>query len=152
MMNMYDLAYMFASHTQQLMTMSTYVSTMGRYQQELTEEYGMTDRGMKVDPTMIDINYDTVIHDGTVDVGERTESWTTLFQILATQPAVGAGFDMVRVFKHLARMMGAKNVNDFVRRGGGVNVQMMQTQQVLNQAKAGNIVPIDQGLGGQGGA
>jgi len=151
MMNMYDLAYMFASHTQQLMTMPTYVSTMGRYQQELAEEYGQTDRGMKVDPTMIDINYDTVIHDGSVDVGERTESWTTLFQILATQPAVGAGFDMVRVFKHLARMMGAKNVNDFVRKGGGANVQMMQTQQVLNQVKQGNLVPVGQGMGGQGG-
>jgi hypothetical protein len=151
-MTMYDLAYMFASQTQQLMTQSVYVSTMGRYQQELQEEYGQSGKGMKVDPSMVDINYDTVVHDGSVDVGERTESWSALFQILASQPAVGVGFDMVRLFKHLARMMGAKNVNDFIRKGGGVDIKAMQTEEVLQQAKRGNLVPINQGLGGEGGS
>lgn len=116
------------------------------------EEYGQTDKGMKVDPSMIDINYDTVIHDGSIDVGERAESWATLFQILATQPAVGVGFDLVRVFKHLARMMGAKNVNEFVQKGGGATVTAMQTQSVLQQAKEGNLVPVGGGRGGPGGA
>ena len=102
---------------------------------------------MKVDPSQVDINYDTVIHDGTVEIGERAESWATLFQILASQPAVGSGFDMVRVFKHLARMLGAKNVNEFIQKGGGVNIRAMQTQEVLNQAKQGNLTPI----GGNGG-
>jgi len=151
MMSMYDLAYMFASHTQQLMTQSVYVSTMGRYQQELMEEYGQEGRGMKVDPSMIDINYDTVIHDGTVDVGERADAWTMLYQILAGNPAVGSGFDMVRIFKHLGRMMGAKNVNEFVQKGGGAKIQMMQTEEVLNKAKRGELAPIGGGMGGEGG-
>ncbi len=148
LMSMYDLAYMFASHTQQLMSQSTYVSTMGRYQQELMEEYGQTDKGMKVDPSQIDINYDVVIHDGTVDVGERADAWTMLYQVLAGNPAVGSGFDMVRVFKHLARMLGAKNINEFVQKGGGAKIQMMQTQEVMNGVKQGNLQPI----GGRGGA
>lgn len=148
MMSMYDLAYMFASQTQQLMTQSVYVSTMGRYQQELMEEYGHDERGMKVDPESIDINYDTLIHDGSVEVGERAEAWSSVFQILASQPAVGVGFDMVRVFKHLARMLGAKNVSEFVKKGGAVDIRTMQTEEVLQQAKKGNMVPINQGLGG----
>jgi hypothetical protein len=151
MMSMYDLAYMFASQTQQLMTQSTYVSTMGRYQQELTEEYGHQGKGMKVNPEDIDINYDTVIHDGSVDVGERADAWSTMFQILASQPAIGVGFDMIRVFKHIARMLGAKNVNDFIRKGGGVDIKTMQTEEVMQQVKRGNMVPVDQGLGGEGG-
>ena len=147
-MSMYDLAYMFASHTQQLMSQPIYVSTMGRYQQELMEEYGQTDKGMKVDPTQIDINYDVVIHDGTVNVGENADAWTMIYQVLAGNPAVGSGFDMVRIFKHLARMMGAKNVNEFVQKGGGAKIQMMQTQEVMNGVKQGNLQPI----GGRSGA
>jgi len=150
MMSMYDLAYMFASHTQQLMSQPTYVSTMGRYQQELMEEYGQTDKGMKVDPTQIDINYDVVIHDGTVDVGERADAWTMIYQVLAGNPSVGAGFDMVRIFKHLARMMGAKNVNEFVQKGGGAKIQMMQTQEVMNGIKQGNLQPIGGRSGTEG--
>ena len=149
LMSMYDLAYMFASHTQQLMSQFVYVSTMGRYQQELMEEYGQTDKGMKVDPTQIDINYDVVIHDGTVDIGERAESWTMLYQVLAGNPAVGSGFDMVRIFKHLARMLGAKNMNEFVQKGGGAKIQMMQTQEVMNGVKQGNLQPIG-GRGAEG--
>ncbi|MDI6785121.1 MAG: hypothetical protein QMD92_00270 [bacterium] len=150
LMTMYDLAYMIASQTQQLMSQSVFINTMGVHQQELIEEYGQN-RKMQVDPTKIDINYDIVVHDGTVDVGERADSWATLFQILSSQPAVGVGFDMVRVFKHLARMLGAKNVNEFVRKGGGVNIQTMQTEEVLQQANRGNLVPVGGELGGQGG-
>lgn len=156
LMTMYDLGYMFASHTQQLMSESVFINTMGRYQQELIEEYGEmlvknkqgTSGGMKVSPEMLDINYDTMIHDGTVDVGERAESWVQLFQVMSTNPAVGSGFDMIRVFKHLARLMGAKNVNEFIRKGGSAQIQTMQNQQVMSEVQKGNMVPINNELGG----
>ena len=51
-------------------------------------------------------------------------------------------FDMVRIFKHIARNAGAKNVNEFVRQGGGVNAQTQDQSQINSQVQQGNLVPI----------
>jgi len=142
-MSMYDLGYMHASHTQQFMTKELYVNTMGRHQQVLEEEYGFA-KGMKVSPDQLNINYDTMIHDGTVEVGERADAWIQVFQIMSTQPAIGQGFDMVRVFRHIARMLGAKNVNDFIQKGGAVKVQAAQDAQVQAEVAKGNMKPISE--------
>jgi hypothetical protein len=142
-MTMYDLGYMHASHTQQFMTHELYVNTMGRHQQTLEEEYDFK-RGMKVTPDQLNINYDVLIHDGTVEVGEHADAWIQIFQILATQPAIGQGFDMVRIFRHLARMLGAKNVNDFVQKGGAVKVKTAQDAEVQAEVNKGNMKPVSQ--------
>jgi hypothetical protein len=151
LMAMYDLGYMHASHTQQFMTTELYVSTMGQHQQVLEEEYGFK-KGMKVSPDQLNINYDTMIHDGTVEVGEHADSWIQLFQILSQQPAIGQGFDMVRVFRHIARLVGAKNVNDFIQKGGSVKVQTAQDSQVQAEVAKGNMKPVNQaGMNQSGG-
>ena len=147
MMMMQDMGYMMASQTQQLMTQEVYVSTMGRFQNELEEEYGFSG-DMKVTPDQLLIDYDCMVHDGTIDTGEWAEQWTQLFQIMATAPAIGAGFDMVRVFKHIARLMGAKNVNDFVMKGGGVKINMMQDALVQAEAAKGNMVSVEEAASG----
>lgn len=148
MMTLQDQGFMIASHTQQLLSRPTYVSITGRFQKELQEEYGI-EGGMKVEPFMLNINYDVIVHDGTVEMGERADSWVQLFQVLATQPAIGAGFDIVRIFKHIARMMGAKNINDFVKTGGALKISAMQDEVVKSQASQGELEPVG-GMGGQG--
>jgi hypothetical protein len=144
-MSMYDMGFIHASHTQQFQDNELYVSTMGRHQQMLEDIYGtkMT-KGMKVTPDQLNINYDVIVHDGTVELGEHADIWSQLFQILSTSPAIGQGFDMVRVFKHIARMIGAKNVDEFVRKGGSVAVSTAQDDLVRAEAEKGNIVPIEQ--------
>lgn len=142
-MTMQDLAYMFASHTQQLMEDDVYVSIAGHMEQELLEEYGWTNG--KVRPQDIMLNYDIVSHDGTIDTGEFAETWTELFRIMSQNPSVGSGFDIVRIFKHLARISGAKNINDFVRKGGSMQIKTMQDEQVRAEVEKGNLKPIEQG-------
>ena len=142
-MMMQDLAYMFASHTQQFMSQETYVNIKGRYEQELIEEFGMSE-GMKVTPWNLMINYDIVQNDGTTVSGDFADSWVQLYQILAGNPSVGQAFDMVRIFKHLARMMGAKNVNDFVIKGGSVRTRQLQDAEVMKEVEKGNMVPIEE--------
>lgn len=142
-MTMYDMSYLHASHTQQLMSQDVYATTMGRMQRELEEEYGVTDRSWKVTPDQIDINYDILFHDGSVYAGESAQDWVQLFQILATQPAIGQGFDMVRVFKHIARVMGVTNVNDFVQKGGSVNIKTAQMDEILAEKAKGSLRPVE---------
>ena len=140
-MTMRDIGYMFASHTQQLMTQEVYASIAGRNQTELEEEYGQS-VGMKISPFDINVNYDIDVGDGSIESGEFADNWTMLYQILATNPAVGSGFDMARIFKHIARLSGAKNVNDFVAKGGAVNIRTMQNAQVQAEIQKGNMKPV----------
>ena len=139
-----DIGMFFGIHNQQMMTQEGYVKATGNWQEVLLKEFGQkVDRGrIKVDPRDLDINYDVVVRDGSVPGGNYAQVWTQLFQILGSNPELAQQFDVVRIFKHIARNLGAKNVNEFVRRGGGVQTQTMSDQNVAAQAQAGNIIPI----------
>ena len=54
---------------------------------------------------------------------------------------------MVRIFKHIARIMGAKDINEFILQQGPVPpVQMStnSTQNIEQGVQQGNMVPIEQ--------
>jgi hypothetical protein len=141
---MTDLGYMMASHTQQLMTEDVYIKTVGRYEDLLVSNYG-ADRA-KVRPQDLDVDYDVVIHDGTTPGGESSEMWVNLYQILAQNPQVAAQFDMFRIFKHIATTLGAKSVDEFVKKGGGVQAEVQPQQQIEQGVQEGNLLPM--GMGG----
>ena len=49
---------------------------------------------------------------------------------------------MVRIFKHLARISGAKNVNEFVRKGGSAQIKLKQDEEIEAEVQKGNMRPI----------
>jgi len=136
----FDLAYLFAAQTKQLMSTETYVKAIGRLGEDLSAEFG--GRTKLVTPDDIDVLYDVVPHDGSIPGNSDGIAWTQIFQILATNPAVAQQFDIIRIFKHIARSLGAKNVNDFVQRGGNINARIATPDRIDQQAQQGNIVPI----------
>lgn len=139
-----DLGTFFAFHTQQMMEQETYIKVAGEWQEVLLKEYqGEIDRGrMAVTPFDLLVNYDVIVRDGSVPGGNFSGQWLQLYNILAGSPELSQGFDMVRIFTHIARNLGAKNVNDFVRRGGNVQPQVMPNEEVSKQVQAGNLTPI----------
>jgi hypothetical protein len=143
---MQDIGYMFASHTQQLMTKDVWIKATGTWQDVLRQEYGSE---MKlVSPFDIAVDYDIIVKDGSTQGGEYSESWVEVFRILSQQPQLYQSFDMVRIFKHIARIMGAKDVNEFTMQTGAQvpPVKMtVQPQQAIDQGvQAGNTVPVEQ--------
>jgi hypothetical protein len=74
---------------------------------------------------------------------------------IGNSPELSQIFDVARIFMQVARLNGAKNVNEFIKKGGGANFNQMDNQQVLSQAQAGNIIPVDEAMqlagGGAGG-
>ena len=60
-------------------------------------------------------------------------------------------FDIPRIFMHIARLLGAKNAQDFVRMNPMMPVQM-QDEQVMSEAQKGNMVPVGGMPGAQLGA
>jgi hypothetical protein len=150
---MQDIGYMFAVHTQQLMEQETYIKATGQWQDVLLAEYGATARNgrIKVSPFDLIVDYDLVIKDGSTNVGEYAESWVELFRVLTQQPMLYQNFDMVRIFKHIARIMGAKDINEFFLNSGPVpNVDVNATTQesIDKGVQSGNMVPIEQFGGG----
>ena len=147
---MQDIGYMFAVHTQQLMSKDTYVKASGTWAEVLRQEYGEQSR-LHVTPFDLIVDYDVVVKDGSTAVGGDTEGWIEIFRIMSQQPQMYANFDMVRIFKHIARIMGAKDINEFVLQQGPVPpVQMSvnSTQNIEKGVQQGNMVPIEQ-YGGQ---
>lgn len=135
MQAMQDIGYMFASHTQQLMSQELFVTTTGRWQEDLAKTFGSADR-IKVMPSELLVDYDVVMRDGSIDTGEYSAAWTEMFKVMVGQPWLFQTFDMVKIFKHIARMLGAKNIEDFVLKQGTPNAQA----QVLPDEEAMNAV------------
>ena len=138
---MQDIGYMFAHHTQQFMSRELSLTTTGRWQETLAVEYGNATH-IKASPFDILIDYDVKVRDGSVPGNNTSGVFMRMFEILATQPELQQTFDLVRIFKHIARNGGAKNVDEFVR------VKTQEDSQLAGQAQQGNVVPIDRILGG----
>jgi len=144
-----DIGYMFASHAQQLMSEETYVDITGRWEETLRKEYGISDSDsdkMKVSPQDIDIDYDIDVKDGSLPGNNFSQSWVDLFQIIGQSESLQQEFDSVQIFQHIARNLGAQNVEDFKRKknqgqGQPAQPRFMPDEQIREQAAAGNIVP-----------
>lgn len=148
MQAMQDIGTFFASHTQQFMDQDTYIKVAGNWQDVLLKEYGnKVDRGrISVSPFDLLVNYDVIVRDGSVPGGNFSDVWLRMFDIIAGHPELAQQFDTVRIFKHIARNAGAKNINEFVRRGGGQINQINQSSDQIEQGlESGNIVPLTSG-------
>lgn len=142
---MQDIGTFFAHHNNQLMKGDAYIKLAGEWQEVLMNEYGVAGDGRgrkKVSPQDLDINYNVIVRDGSVPGGNYSSSWLQLFQVLGSNPELAQKFDVVRIFTHIARNLGAKNVNDFVRTGGDIQAKTMGNEQVVNEMNAGNLVPM----------
>ncbi len=143
---LHDIGEFFADHTQQMMTEDMYIKVNGEWTELLLQEYSNSiSRGrMTVSPNQLDIMYDVLIRDGSIPGGNFSEVWMRMFETIAADPRLSQEFDIVKIFKHIARNAGAKNVNEFVRRGGNIAPQIMPDEQVADQVQQGNVIPLQQ--------
>ena len=144
---MQDIGEFFAEHTQQMMSDDAYVKVVGEWKQVLLDEYkNSISRGrMRISPDQINVMYDVIVRDGSIPGNNYNSAWMQLFNIITQSQQLMNSFDVVRIFKYIARNSGAKNVDEFVRRGAGAQqggIRLMPDQQVLEQQQAGNITPM----------
>jgi hypothetical protein len=138
---MQDIGTLFAAHTQQYMSQDTYVKVVGKYEQQLNSVFGKKER-VRVTPYDLAINYDLIVRDGSIPGGNFSESWIDLFKTIGASPELMQQFDVTRIFMYIAQQLGAKNVEDFRRNINQIQSQTMPNEQVLQQAQAGNMVPV----------
>lgn len=142
--SMQDIGRMFAANTQQLMSRSTYIRSIGQWPEVLRKEFG-TGEQIEVTPFDLIADFDVSVRDGSIPGGNFSDAWIQLYQILGSNPELSQNFDMVRIFKHIARNLGAKNVNEFERaKQPQVTMQpeIASDEAVRAEAQAGNLVNV----------
>ena len=132
------LAEFFAEHTIQYMKRDVWVKVTGDISSRLGKEFGSGAK-IPVSPSDIRVPYEVIPHDGSIPGAGDTQAWIQLFQIMATQPVIGQLFDMPRVFKHIARGLGAKNVDDFINQQS-VNPSVTSDENIDKGVQAGNLI------------
>jgi hypothetical protein len=144
MQAMRDVGELFAYHTQQMMDEEMFINVTGKWREQIISEYGMDvqqDR-LAVQPTDLDVRFDLLVHDGSIPGGNYSQVWEDLFKVIVEHPGLSQKFDMVRIFKHIARNNGAKDVEYFIKTGGQVNPELMSEEAVMKQKAMGNLMPI----------
>jgi len=139
-MAMSDLAYLFASHTQQLQTSQEFVKIVGDDLDNMTNL--IPGSRMKVKPSDLLVDYDVETDQWENAGNMNEEGLTKAFQVMMQNPEMGGQFDVVKVFKQLATMWGVKDVNSFAKQGGGMVPSVQPNEQVLREAERGNLVPL----------
>jgi hypothetical protein len=141
-----DMGDQFAYNTRQFMSDETFVRVTGRHSQLLQETYGL--QSVRVTPQDIDIYWEVLANDGTIPGAGNAQTWVQLFQAITTNESLMPQFDIMRMFKHIARILGARNLEEFVLKGGAnIQPQVVPDEQAIAEANAGNAVPIGGELG-----
>jgi hypothetical protein len=136
-----------ASNTQQFQQEETWLEIKGRNEEDLRailagEGLRPQDNKVMASPEDLLIAYDVLVNDGSLPNQGDPQLWAQMFQVIGQQPELQAQFDTVRIFKHWARLSGAKNVEDFVRRNPQAAPQVVEDEEVQRQREAGNLVEI----------
>lgn len=143
---MQDIGTMFAVHTQQYMSKTTYVRIVGRYAEQLKRTFGKkTGKDIKnvgVTPYDLAINYDLLVRDGSIPGGNFSQSWIELFKVIGQTPELMQQFDVTRIFMYIAQQLGAKNVEDFKRNIDRVQGTTMGDEEAAREAERGNLVAV----------
>ena len=118
-----DIGFMFAMHTQQFMTDDMFVKVTGEWEQKLRDEYDIQGDRVKVRPKDINVMFDVLVRDGSIPSGEYASVWIQLLQLIPNIPEIANDVDGKRLFAHIARLLGAKNVEDFWKKGSKTNAE-----------------------------
>lgn len=114
------------------------------HQQYLSDEFyidivgkdGMK-QGIRVEPQMLVGDFNFPVHDGTLPMDKvaMLDVWKQIFQAVAADPSMRQQFNVSGIFSYLAKLGGAKNIDQFM-------VQAKPDAQVEAGVQAGNMVPL----------
>jgi len=145
-MGMEPLGHIIASHTQQFMTKESYVKIAGRYEEQLRSilAVGPDVERITADPMAMLVDYDVLISDGSQPHAGDPQDWLQVMQLMGAYPQLAQGFDITRIFRHWARLSGARNLDDFIVGGASPNISVLPDEDVAAGVEAGNVVPIEE--------
>jgi hypothetical protein len=143
---MQDVGYMFASHTQQLMTEDVYVKMTGEHEAKLKSVFGekIQNGRLHVTPMDLAVDYDVVVRDGSVPGGNFNQAYIQMLQTVGASEVLTSRVDVFKLFRFVMQQMGAKNADDFELKAQAqvpqINTTVMPDEQVQREVERGNLV------------
>ncbi len=136
-----DLSQMLLQSTQQLMQEPMKVRLAG----DMLQHPGAAERALNVNPHEIAGFFDFVPVDGTLPVDRfaQVSLWGQMLSQMAQAPQVLAQYDLGKIFAWVAQLGGLKNINQF-------RIDLQSQEALLQQAAAGNVIPIGMNNGARG--
>ena len=101
---------------------------------------------MQVSPFEILADFDIIFKDGTSATADAltNDFWSRNFAAILQSDKLGM-FNAQRIFQHMARLNGAKNVGEFIdREGGELGALLQPDQDVMADVQKGNLIPMDE--------
>ena len=97
-------------------------------------------------PQMLVGNFHYPIHDGTMPLDKiaMLDQWRQLFAVVLQDPMLRQSYNVPKMFEFIAELGGARNIE-------AMRINAMPDAQLAAQAQAGNVIPISQARGMQGG-
>lgn len=137
-----DLAEMMALNVQQYMTESTYIRTAGNWERDLKDTYNIKNDRLKITPFDLLIDFDTYPGDTLSTGAEDLPSMMQIFQIVGANENLAQQFDIFRMVRGLARVMGFKNINDFITENKGQQIvpNIASQESIARGVEKGNLV------------
>lgn len=141
-----DMTEMMSMNTQQLISDEFYLDVVGK--QAAGEE------AMRITPEMLCGDFNYPIHDGTMPMDKvaMVDVWKEILMGIMQDPTqqLQRQFNIVNIFKYVAELGGARNIDDFVNEQQPmpqVNMTAMPDEQAAAEAKKGNLQQIPKGNG-----
>jgi len=138
----------FAQHSQRLVQLSQqYFKAERKFKVagSLIREMGQAEamNFLTVNPEAIAGFYDFVPVDGTLPVDRMALAnlWKEILMQMRGVPGLIMQYDLGKIFAHVAQLAGIRNLNQF-------KIEVNSPESLMQQADAGNIVPIRPGAGG----
>jgi len=137
---MQPIAAHFAENVQQMMELEDYIRVTGETKQRYEEIYGLeADRGrIQANPLDLVVDYDVNEFTAAFPGKEDAQLWVELFQILGQNPELQQSFSIPRIFKHIAKQLGASNLDAFMRQ----QPQVVPDQEAEELRRQGDIRPV----------
>ena len=139
-----DISEMCARNVQQRMSQETYIKVVGDLRARLMADFGYREEDIQqgrvtVDPYDMVVNYDIVAHDGQIPGSQDANTWIQLMQMAGQIPQMATQLKWDSLFKYIARLLRASNVDDFIERAPSPTV--MPDDQIQQQVQQGNAIP-----------
>lgn len=132
--SIHDTAEMFAYHTQEYLDHDVLVRVLGELDAAYTELFGSR-KSLNVSPLDLDVAFDVMVSDGALPWGTNPELVNGMFDKIAQNPQLLERFDVVKLFKILAR---SQNVN---LSSIELRPSVVSDEAVQRGVEAGNLVP-----------
>lgn len=134
-----DVGYMIAYNNKQFLTEERTVRLIGDYMKSVAEDLSdprIQEDFMQVSPLDLDVDLDIMAQPAQLPGAVDTNVLTDLYKTVVSNPQEAAKYNTSKLLRFIFRQLGVRNIENF-------EIKVAPDQQVMQQMRAGNLIPAE---------